>query len=148
MKKWMTAVALVVFGASLAVAQDQPRERRGPGMMRPFVEMFATPLSLTDAQKEQITGIEKKAHEDNAAIFEAAHATMEEFHKAKEANDTAKLESLKPVMDSQRAQLKAIHDGVMKQITATLTADQQAKLEKIRAEHEGQGHPRQPCSKG
>lgn len=142
MKKWMTAVALVVFGASLAVAQDQPRERRGPGM-RPFVEMFATPLSLTDAQKTEITGIEKKAHEDNAALFDAARATMEEIHKAREANDTAKLESLKPVMDSQRAQLKTIHDGVMKQITATLTADQQAKLEKIRAEHEGQGHPRQ-----
>src|SRR5437016_4311845 len=145
MKKWMTAVALVVFGASLAVAQDQPRERRGPGMgpMRPFVEMFGTPLSLTDAQKEQITGIEKKVHEDNAAIFDAARATMEEFHKAREANDTAKLDSLKPVMDSQRAQLKTIHEAVMKQITATLTADQQAKLEKIRAEHEGQSHPRQ-----
>lgn len=142
MKKWMTAVALVVFGASLAVAQDQPaRERRGP--MRPFVEMFGTPLSLTDAQKVQITAIEKKAHEDNAALFDAAHATMEEFQKARQANDTAKLDSLKPVMDSQRAQLKPIHDAVMKQITATLTADQQAKLEKIRAEHEGQGHPRQ-----
>ena len=146
MKKWMTAVALVVFGASLAVAQDQPRERRGPGMgPRPFVEMFGTALSLTDPQKEQITGIEKKTREDNVAIFDAVRATMEEFHKAREANDTAKLESLKPVMDSQHAQLKAIHDAVMKQITATLTADQQAKLEKLRAEHEaqGQGHPRQ-----
>ncbi len=147
MKKWMIAIALVVFGATLALAQDQPpRERRGPGMgPRPFVEMFGAQLSLTDAQKEQITGIEKKAHDDNTSVFEAARATMEEFRKAREANDTAKLESLKPVMDSQRAQLKTIHDAVLKQITATLTADQQAKLEKLRAEHEaqGQGHPRQ-----
>ena len=143
MKRWITAVGLVVLGASLAVAQQDapPREHRG-GPPREFVQMFATPLALTDAQKAQITAIEKKTREDNAAAFENARKTMDEFRAAREANDTARMESLKPVMDSTRAQMKSIRDAEMVKIAATLTADQKAKLDKLRAEHEAGGHPR------
>jgi Spy/CpxP family protein refolding chaperone len=141
MKKWMTAIAVVALGASLAFAQEGPRERRGPGGRPDFVQMFGTALSLTDAQKTQIGDIQKKTREDNAALFEAMRNTMDEYRAAREANDTAKLESLKPVMQSQREQMKTVRDAEMKKIVATLTADQQAKLEKIRAERDSQPPP-------
>ncbi len=143
MKKAMTVSALLLLAASVAFAQEGPRERRGPGgPRRDFVQMFGTALALTDAQKTQIGDIQKKTAEDNAAFFESVKNTMMEYRSAREANDTAKLDSLKPVMDSQRAQMKTIRDAEMAKITATLTSDQQAKLERIRAERDA-GPPKE-----
>lgn len=144
MKKLLTAIAVVTLGASLAFAQDAPRERRGPGGPRPdFVQAFGKELALTDAQTTQIQGIQKQTREDNAQLFDAMHKTMDEYRAARQANDTAKLESLKPVMQSQREQMKTVHDAELKKIVATLTSDQQAKLEKLRAEREAGGPPRE-----
>lgn len=144
MKKFLTAVAVVTLGATLAFAQDAPRERRGPGGPRPdFVQAFGRDLALTDAQTTQIQDIQKKTREDNAALFDSMRKTMEEYRAAREANDTAKLDSLKPVMQSQREQMKTVRDAEMKKIVATLTSDQQAKLEKLRAERAANGPPRE-----
>ncbi len=144
MKRWMTAVVILMFGASLTMAMAQqggppPDGPRGP--RRSFVEGPGKELSLTDTQKTEITGIEKATRDSHADFFEAVRTTMEQFRAAKQANDTAKLEALKPTMDAQRTQMKEIRDGEMKQIIVVLTAEQQAKLEKIRAEHQGE-HPR------
>jgi periplasmic protein CpxP/Spy len=143
MKRWMTAVALVMFGASLSVAVAQqggppPDGPRGP--RRSFLEGPGKELSLTDTQKTEINGIEKATRDEHADFFATVRTTMEQFRAAKQANDTAKLEALKPTMDAQRTQMKQIRDDEMKKITVVLTAEQQAKLEKWRAEH--QEHPR------
>lgn len=142
MKKWITAAAMLL-AASAMLAQDAPPPPHGPhGRMPPsFTMMFADKLALTDAQKDEITAIEKATREENAAFFENAKATMEQFHAARAANDTAKLESLKPVMDANHEQMKTIHDAQLVKIEAVLTADQKARFEAIRAEHEAHRPP-------
>ena len=145
MKKVMTAaVGILTLGATLAFAappegrggfgehgggRGHHGRRGGAGMDR-----MAEKLSLSDAQKEQITAIRKANREQNRTFFDAARSTREEMRAARKANDTAKLESLKATMQSQREQMKQIHQGVERQIASVLTADQRAKLEAMKAE--------------
>jgi len=146
MKRWITAIAMLLLGAVAAFAQEPPPPPQGPhgphgGPPPSFTVMFAEKLALTDAQKDAITAIEKATREENASFFASAHALMEEFHDARAANDTAKLDSLKPAMDANREQMKTIHDAQLVKIEAVLTADQKAKFEAIKAEHDAHRPP-------
>ena len=136
MKKTITAIAVLALSGTLAFAATEGQQGFGGhhrhGM---FSEKLAAKLNLTDAQKAQIKDIKKSTHEANAAFFEQARATQKEFWTAKKANDTAKMDALKPTMESQRAQMKAIRKAEMSQITSVLTPDQQAQLQQLRAEH-------------
>lgn len=143
MKKWITAAATMLVAVA-ALAQDAPPPPpHGPhgGPPPSFNAMFAGKLALTDAQQDQIKAIEKATRDDNAAFFESAKTLMQEFRAAREANDTAKLDSLKPAMDANRAQMKTIHDAQLTKIEAVLTADQKAKFEALRAEHDAHRPP-------
>jgi Spy/CpxP family protein refolding chaperone len=135
MKKWITAVALATLVATPIFAQEHGEHRRP---MLSFTTVFAAQLSLTDAQKTQIDAIEKRSREDNATFFESARNLMEQVRAAREANDTAKLDALKPQMDANHEQMKKLHDASLAKIVAVLTADQRAKFEKIKAEHDAQ----------
>lgn len=144
MKKMITIAAMLLAGAAAALAQDAPPPpHHGPhgGPPPSFTMMFAEKLALTDAQKTEITAIEKATREENKSFFDSARALMEEFHAAREANDTAKLESLKATMDANREQMKKIHDAQLEKIEAVLTADQKAKFEALRAEHDAHRPP-------
>jgi Spy/CpxP family protein refolding chaperone len=137
MRKWIIALAVCTFAAALAFAQEhEGRPQHGPGGPPSFAAMFGEKLALTGAQKDQIGAIEKKTHEDNAAFFDSTHQLMEQVHAAREANDTAKLDSLKPAIDANRAEMKKIRDAQLTKIEAVLTADQRAQFEKIRKENE------------
>src|SRR5436190_2768194 len=107
MKKLTTAVAVTILGASLAFAAPHEGGHWGHkhGM---FGAKLAQELNLTDAQKDQIKAIKQESRQQNAAFFDQAHGTMKEFFAAKKANDTAKMDALKPTVDAQRAQMKQI----------------------------------------
>jgi Spy/CpxP family protein refolding chaperone len=137
----MTAVVVLMFGASLTVAMAQQGGDGPRGPRRGFIEGPGRELGLTDTQKTEISGIEKATRDANIEFFEAVRTTMGQFRAAKQANDTAKLEALKPTMDSQRTQMKQIRDDETKKIIVVLTAEQQAKFQKIRAERQSE-HPR------
>jgi Spy/CpxP family protein refolding chaperone len=144
MKRWITVAAMLLAGATVALAQeDAPPPPHGPhgGPPPSFTMMFAEKLALTDAQKSEITAIEKATRDENASFFASSRTLMEEFHAAREANDTAKLESLKPSMDANREQMKKIRDAQLVKIEAVLTADQKAKFEALRAEHDAHRPP-------
>jgi len=89
-----------------------------------------------DLARTQRPTIEKQFRADNAAFFENAKATRAQFRAAKEANDQAKLDSLKPTMEAQRAQMKQLRQAVMDKIRNILTADQRAQLDAFKAQHE------------
>src|SRR5438552_15381390 len=112
MKKWLIAAAVMVVSASLAFAI--PQEGKGWGGHRghrgAMSEKLAQKLNLTDAQKQQVRDLDKAFRQDNKAFFESARQTRQEVRAAKEANDTAKLNSLKPTVDSQIAQVKQLRD--------------------------------------
>jgi len=138
MKKTITAVAAVLTLAGTMAFADGVKGEHGFGGHHHrhgmFGEKLAAKLNLTDAQKAQIKDIKKSTREANAAFFEQARATRKEFWTAKKANDTAKMDALKPTLESQRAQMKTIRQTEMSQITSVLTPDQQAQLQQLRAE--------------
>ena len=138
--KWMTMAAVVTLSASLAIAA--PHGGKGGGRhggkhgRGEFGERFAEKLNLTDAQKAQIKTIRQNNREQNKAFFEQSRATFEQLHAAKKANDTAKVEQLKPVLEQQRAQMKQFRDTERQQILALLTQEQRAKFDAMQAERE------------
>ena len=138
MKKWTTAVAVTLLGASLAFAAPNHEGMEGHGgkggKRGGFSEKLAQKLNLTDAQKAQVQAIKKASWEQNSAFFEQSRATMKEFFAAKQANDTAKLDALKATVESQRAQMKQIRDAEDAKIAAVLTAEQNAQWQKLKAE--------------
>lgn len=139
MKKFTTAVAVTILGATIAFAAPHGYGRgEGHGKRGGFGEKFAQELGLTDAQKEQIKAIKRASREENKAFFEQARATREQFHAAKKANDTATMESLKATAESQRAQMKQIRDAEKAKIASVLTPDQNAKWQALRAQRQAE----------
>jgi Spy/CpxP family protein refolding chaperone len=152
MKKWMVALAVMIFGTTLAVASPREGGRGGKHDGKGFSEKFSQKLNLSEAQKVQIDEIHKSTREQNAAFFDSMRQTRQEYRAAKKAGDTAKADSLEATMKSNRAQMKQIHEATMERIGAVLTPEQKAQFEAMKAErgqhrgkhrhgghHEGQG---------
>jgi len=139
MKKTLIAVAALTLGATLAFAGPGEGHRGGHGRHHGFAGKLAEKLNLTDAQKQQIKDIRKASFEQNKAFFETARQTRQDLRAAREANDTARLETLKANMKSQREQMKQIRDAEKQQILSILTAEQRAQFEAMKAEHKGHG---------
>ena len=139
-KKWFTAAA-AVLALSGTMAFAAPHEGRGGkhgrgGRGGEFAERFAQKLNLTDAQKQQIKDVQQSFRDENKAFFDAARDTRRQIREAKEAGDTARLESLKATAQSQRAQMKQLRDARMQRIEAVLTTEQRAQWQSLKAERE------------
>ncbi|MEA2572669.1 MAG: periplasmic protein CpxP/Spy [Acidobacteriota bacterium] len=139
MKKFASAVAVTLLGASLAFAAAGEGHEGGNGWGRHgkrggFGAKLAQELNLTDAQKAQIKSLKQASHEQNAAFFEQSRATMKQFFTAKKANDTATMEQLKPAMEANRAQMKQIRATEEASIASVLTPDQNAKWQQLKAD--------------
>jgi Spy/CpxP family protein refolding chaperone len=138
-KKTISAVAVLALGATLAFAgmHDGKEGKGGWGEHRGgFSEMYAQKLNLTDAQKAQIADLDKNFRKTNKAFFDAQKQTREQFKAAKDANDTAKLDTLRPAMESQRAQMKQLRDAQDAKIRTILTPEQRAQFDTLKAERE------------
>jgi periplasmic protein CpxP/Spy len=144
--KWMTMAAVVTLSASLAIAAPHGgmkggrHGRDGQG----FGQRMAEKLNLNDAQQQQIRDLQKSFRENNKQVFENARALHQEFRAAKEAGDTAKLESLKPQMEAQRAQMKQLHDAQQQRLLSVLTPEQRTQWEALKAEREQRRGERGP----
>jgi len=139
-KKTISAVAVLALGATLAFASmhdgKEGHGKWGGHRGGSFSEMYAQKLNLTDAQKAQIADIEKASREGNKAFFDAQKQTREQFKAARDANDTAKLDALRPTMESQRAQMKQLRDAQDAKIRAILTVEQRAQFDTLKAERD------------
>ena len=134
--KWMTMAAAVMLTASLAFAAPHEGMRGGKRGRHggEFGERMAAKLNLTDAQKQEIRDLNQSFRENNRSFFESAHSLRMELREAKQANDTAKLESLKPQLEAQRDQMKQLHEAQRNRILAVLTPEQRAQLDALKAE--------------
>ena len=117
--------------------------RRGAGTRQPqgrpaqsFTERYGQQLKLTDAQKKQIDELEKKFDQDNAEFLESYHKTMNEYREARQANDTAKSEALRPKVESQRTEMTKLRTAQEEKIAATFNDEQKATWNKIKEERE------------
>ena len=138
--KWMTMAAVVTLTASLAFAAPHEGGRGKHGKRgrhgAEFGQRMAEKLNLTDSQKQQIEAINKGFRENNKAAFESARSLRQEFREAKQANDTARLEALKPQMEAQRTQMSQLRQAHHAQIVAVLTPEQRTQWEALKAERE------------
>jgi len=143
-KKWITGAAILAVSASLAIAA--PNEGKGWGGhgkgQAMWGEKFAQKLNLTDAQKQQVRDLNTSFRQDNKAFFESFQQTMQDYRAAKQANDQAKLDALKPTIESQRAQMKQLHDAQEQKILSILTPDQRAQYQALKAERDARRQKR------
>ena len=124
MRKIAIAVSLLVAAAGFA------QERR----MMSFTERYGAELGLTDVQKKTIDELEAKFDKDNADFLADYHKTMQEFRAAREANDQAKIDAIKPKFDAQRAEMMKLRGEQEEKISANFTDEQKAKWSKIKEE--------------
>ena len=129
MSKRLLAVVGCLLFAFAALAQEQRKPMS-------FTERYGADLGLTDKQKTVIDDLEKKFNEDNAKFLTDFRATMADYRAAREANDQAKLDALKPTLDAQRAQMSKLRSTQEDKIAATFTDDQKAKWTKIKEERD------------
>ncbi len=137
MKKTITAVAVFALGASLAFAAPGDwKGHEGHGRGAGISEKMAQKLNLSDAQKEQVKAIEAQFRTDNAAFLQNFRQTMQDVRAAKQANDTARLDALRPTVESQKAQMKTLREAQREKIRNILNADQRAQLDAMKAQRE------------
>ena len=145
-KTWITAVAVLALGASLAVAAPNEGEGGGWGGHRrhhgEFAGKVAEKLNLTDAQRQQIRDLRQSFRAENKALFQSFRQNMRDFRDAKQAGDTAKADALKPTIESQRAQLKSLHEGLQQRFGSVLTPDQLSQWNAMKAEREARRQQR------
>jgi Spy/CpxP family protein refolding chaperone len=121
------AVAVTVVFAMAAVGQEQRKPQS-------FTERYGQQLGLTDVQKKNIDELEAKFDKDHAEFLDSYHKTMSEYREARQANDTAKLDALKPKMDSQRAEMMKLRAAQEDKIAENFTDAQKAQWSKIKEE--------------
>jgi periplasmic protein CpxP/Spy len=136
-KKWISMAAVVTLSATIAVAA--PHEGGGKrggrhGRGGEFGQRLAAKLNLTDAQQQQLRAQRESFKERNKAFFETTKVTREQFREARKANDTSRLEALKPTLQAQREQMKQLRQQQHEQFLAILTAEQRAQLESLKAQ--------------
>ena len=129
MKKIITAIVVLACSVTMAFAH--------PGSGR-----LAEKLTLSDAQKAQWKDLQRSFHQDNKAFLEQARATMRDFRAARQSNDTAKIESLKPVVQANREQMRQLREAQDQKLMAILNAEQQAQFQQLKAERQAQHRQR------
>jgi Spy/CpxP family protein refolding chaperone len=141
----ITAAAVFVLGASLAVAAPfQGDGGEGHGRRQhAMAQKLAEKLNLSDAQQQQIRDIHKSFHAENKAFFETFRQTMKDFRDARRAGDTAKMDALKPLLQSQHDQMKQLRAGLDDRIGSVLNADQRAQWEAMKAERQARRQHRE-----
>ena len=137
-KKFMTMAAVLALSTTVAFAAPHEGKggRHGRGGRAEFGARFAEKLNLTDAQKAQIKTVRQNFREQNKAFFDSSRNVFQQFREAKKANDTAKLESLKPQLEANRAQMQQLREQEKTQILAVLTPEQRTQWEALKAERE------------
>src|SRR5438046_941041 len=122
MKKTL-AVMIGLLVAVGAMAQEQRRNTT-------FTERYGAQLNLTDAQKKTIDELDAKFQKDNAEFLAAYMKTMTEVREARQANDQAKLDALKPKVDEQRAEMTKLRTAHEENIVKSFTDEQKAQWAK------------------
>lgn len=144
MKKTITAVAALTLSATLAFAAPQgtkdegrkfegKRGRHGQRAGQRADRAFAK-LNLTDAQKAQMKALREQFRTENAPLFAQLRQARTDLKVARDANDTARVESLRGSLQSLKTQFKAAKKAHREQLLTILTPEQRAQLEAAKAE--------------
>jgi Spy/CpxP family protein refolding chaperone len=140
--RWSSlAVAVSLLFAFTAIAQERGSQQGGANQT--FTQRYGQQLNLTDNQKKQIDEMDAAFQKHNAEFIESYQKTMAEFREARQANDTAKLDALRPKVDSARAEMTKLRGAHEEKIAATFSDEQKAQWTKIKEEREARMKERQ-----
>jgi protein CpxP len=161
------AVLTLAAGAPMLLAQDQPRQRMGPGFggpplggpgggpgMRrpggPGGPMGLGPgfreLDLTDDQKAQMKTIAESHRDEFRAAGEkarAAHEGMQALLESDSINEGA-IRAKSQEIAAAEADVMILNAKVRQESLQVLTSEQQAKLKELRTAREAQMRQRRP----
>ena len=142
-------VVALVGGGALAYAQGPepggPRGR-GPGFGPggPGAGLSLRALDLTDAQQEQVRQLTQQNREQMRALMDRMRAAQEARRQAVEAipfNESQVRSAMKDVAEVE-ADLAVAEARLQADIYALLSADQQQRLQKLRADREARAKER------
>jgi|GEM_PF-1242332 len=135
--KWISGIAVLALSSSLAVAgQNGGQRMEGRGGRRHDGARMAEKLNLSPEQRQQSESMRRDFREQNAPFLDSFHQNMKEYREARKAGDTAKADSLKPALESQREQMKQLRVAQRERFQSILTTDQRAQLEQMKAERQ------------
>ena len=143
MRKTVTAVAVLTFSVTLALAGPGRDERgfAGKGGAE-FSAKFAEKLNLTEAQKTQIQSLRESFRAQTEPQRAELRRLTTEFRAAREANDTARAQSLRSQIQALHTQLRESAQAQKARFEAVLTPEQRAQLETLKSQRRGKmrGH--------
>ena len=127
------------LAAGLILAQRGPRPMGGPGgtppdpakMIQMRVDRLATALSLTDAQKTQITQIFTNAESAAQNYRTASENNRTQLQDAIKKNDTAGIDQAAMALGTASGQLSAIQGKAEAAVYALLTPEQKAQYDQM-----------------
>src|SRR6266536_5749687 len=139
----LIAAMAVLLGSAIAKSQTAtdapppPMHGHGFGMEGHRMGFFARELNLTDDQKAQMKTIMQKEHPAMKPLFQQEHQINQQLRQYVEGTyDEAKVRSLAAQKAQIGVELTVAETRVHNQLYQLLTADQQAKLKQIEANHE------------
>ena len=136
-KRIAAAAAVLALSTTLVFAAPgggHGRRQGGHHGKGGFGEKFTQELNLTEDQQRLIADIRKNSRAQSKELFEKSRELLKEAHAARKANDTAKMETLKPALQAHHAEMKQLRDAEERQILSVLTGEQRAKYETLKAE--------------
>ena len=134
-KRIAAAAAVLALSTTLVfAAPGEGRGKHGRHGKGGYGAKFAQELNLTEDQQRLIADIRKNARLQSKEAFEKSRATMKEARAARKSGDTAKLDALKPALETHRAEMKQLRDAEERQILSVLTAEQKVTFEQLKAD--------------
>lgn len=141
--RFLLATLAVFLGSVLMRAQtaesSPPPAHHHAHMFRARGEMgfFSKKLNLTDEQKTQMKSIMQKEHPTMKPLFEQQRQIDTQLRQYVEGNfDAAKVQALATQKAQIQAQLTVAQTRIHSEMYQVLTADQQAQLKQMEANHE------------
>jgi len=145
--RFLVAALAVMLGAAIAKSQTAdtappPPPAHGPGMFgmdHHMMEFYARALGVTDEQKTEMKAALQKERATMKPLMQQMHQLDEQLKPYVEAAgtfDTTKVQALVTAQEQTLVQLKVQEALIHNQLYQMLTADQQAKLKQLQAEHE------------
>jgi Spy/CpxP family protein refolding chaperone len=120
----------------VAVAGDGNQSVTQYGKGRPGLRQAMRSLHLTAGQKAQLRAIRASDRQQNVQLYTDFRAKRTEYRRLHDANDpgaTAVLEEVKAL----GARVKVARQQQREAMRSVLTPDQQAELDRLRAERKG-----------
>ncbi len=133
MKRFVIAL-MVTATAAMTFAQTAAP---GPFHRHARADRFASQLSLTDAQKQQMKDIRTASREQNKQLYADYRAKLQQFRTLKQANDPSAAD-VKAELKAMRPQIQAARNASHEAMLNVLTPEQRGEL-KVAVHERGLG---------